>query len=88
MARRDIAPDWQVVDALCRGGRPPRRATYVDRLTAIRHLALNDFTDPQIAYLLRCSTRTVLRVRRGNGIPGRPVGTNGFTRAWHAPSRT
>lgn len=80
MARRDLPPDQRVVDALCRGVLPPRQSTYVERVAAIRHLAAQDFTDPQIAHLVRCNLRTVARVRREHGIPGCPVGTNGFTR--------
>lgn len=79
MARRDLPPDPEVLDALCRGAIPPRRPTYAERLAAIRHLAGNRFSDPQIARLVGVSSRTVLRVRTEHGIPGLPLGTNGFT---------
>lgn len=79
MARRDLRPDPEVVDALCRGMLPPRRPTYGERLAAIRHLAAHRFSDPQIGRLLRISPRTVLRVRTEHGIAGLPVGTNGHT---------
>lgn len=79
MARRDLPPDPEVLDALCRGMLPPRRPTYAERLAAIRYLAGYRFSDPQIGRLLRVSPRTVLRVRTEHGIAGLPVGTNAFT---------
>jgi hypothetical protein len=84
MARHDN-PDLAVVFALCRGARPPRPASYADRLAAIRHLAGLGYTDPQIGVLVGKSARTVLRVRTAHGIAGVPVGTNGRTRVWSVP---
>lgn len=80
MARRDIEPDMRVVDALCRGAEPPRRANYVERLAAIRHLAESRFSDRQIAALIRITPRSVIRIRSEHGIKGLPRGTNGMTR--------
>lgn len=79
MARR-TEPDLTVVDSLCRGVRPVRKPTYSERLAAIRHLAENGYTDPQIAHLVGRSTRQVIRLRAEHGILGQPVGVNGHTR--------
>lgn len=86
MARHDN-PTWAVVDALCRGARLPEGTTpsYADRLEAIRHLAQNGFSDPQIAVLVGKTARTVLRVRQHHGISGLPVGTNRHTRPRQYP---
>jgi len=78
-------PDMQIVDALCRGARPSRKPTYSERVAAIRHLARNGYTDPQIGQLVDRSLRAVQRLRREHQIPGQPVGTNGHTRRWDWP---
>lgn len=84
MARTEPV-DREVVATLLAFRWPTRRPTYADRVAACRALAAEAYTDGQIAAALRCTARTVLRMRTQHGIPGQPIGLNGRTRKHALP---
>ena len=89
MTPRGPEPEQRIIDMLCRGVAPPRRATYLERVAAIRHLTVNGFSGRQVAHLVGVSVRTVRRACARYEIAGQPIGTNGSTRArsWPLPSQ-
>ena len=80
LTMKNPTPFDEIVVARLLAGQPVGFVHARDREEAVRRMAVDEYTDPQIARRIGCSLRTVQRVRSRLSIPGRPVGTNEHTR--------
>jgi hypothetical protein len=87
-------PDYTAYDPIAvtlivdDGIRPTSTLHPADRLEVIRRLAAREWSDGQIAELLRMYRRSVARARKQHGIPpGRPRGASSRCLPVRAPTR-